>query len=38
MELLLVLTILILGDLAALHWGRDSRDPARGHTGAGGLL
>ncbi len=38
MELLIWLTLLLILDLLALRWGRDSRDPARGHAGTGGIL
>lgn len=36
MELLLLLGLLLLFEVAALRWGHDSRDP--GHAGTGGLL
>jgi len=38
MELLVMLAVLVLFDLAALRWGRDSRDPARDLAGTGGIL
>ncbi len=38
MELLIVLALLVLLDVAALRWGADSRSTASGHLGAGGLL
>jgi hypothetical protein len=37
-ELIAIVGAVLLLDLAALWWGRDSRDPARGIAGAGGLL
>ena len=38
MELVVMLVLLVLFDLAALRWGRDSRRTVRGHFGAGGIL
>ena len=38
MELIVLLMALVLFDLAALRWGRDSRDTARGILGAGGIV
>lgn len=38
MELIVAVTLLVLLDLAALRWGCESRETARGHFGAGGLL
>lgn len=38
MELLVVVGVLLLFDLAALRWGRDSRGTARGDAGTGGIL
>ena len=38
LELLVVLGMLLLLDLASLLWAHDSRDQDRGFRGAGGLL
>ena len=38
MELIAIVGAVLLLDLAALRWGRDSRDPARDIPGTGGLL
>jgi hypothetical protein len=38
MELLVMLAVLVLFDLAVLRWGRDSRNPARDLAGTGGIL
>ena len=38
MELIVGVALLVVLDLAALRWGRDSRETARGHFGAGGIL
>ena len=38
MELVAIVGAVLLLDLAALRWGRDSRNPARDIAGTGGLL
>lgn len=38
MELLVVIVVLVLFEVAALRWGVDSRTIGRGYPGAGGLL
>jgi len=37
-ELIVAVVLLVVLDLAALRWGRDSRETARGHFGAGGIV
>ncbi len=38
MELIVAVALLVVLDLAALRWGRDSRETGRGHFGAGGIM
>ena len=38
MELIVAVALLVLLDLAALRWGRDSRETGHGHFGAGGIV
>ena len=37
-ELIVAVALLVVLDLAALRWGRDSRETGRGHFGAGGIV
>ena len=38
MELIVLIVLLVLLDLAAVRWGTDSRDTARGYFGTGEIV